>query len=101
MQCAHLEVNKYLTVKDNQAVSIHPSSSVTTNPPWIIFHEFVVTKKNYVRTVTEIDPEWLLDVSPKYYDMRNFPDGEMKRVLVSLINKRETLKRRKDFKDKK
>ena len=38
MQVAHLQKQgHYLTVKDHQVVSIHPSSVVDSKPPWVLF----------------------------------------------------------------
>lgn len=52
---AHLERSgHYLTVKDNQVVSIHPSSVLDNKPVWCMFEEFVLTSKNYIRTVTGV-----------------------------------------------
>jgi len=50
----------YKTVKDEQLVLIHPSTTVTTPYEWVVYNEFVLTTKQYVRTVTNIRPEWLL-----------------------------------------
>lgn len=55
VQVAHLERSgHYLTVKDNQVVSIHPSSVLDSKPVWCMFEEFVLTSKNYIRTVTGV-----------------------------------------------
>lgn len=68
MQVAHLEkTGHYLTVKDNQIVLLHPSSSLDHKPEWVVYNEFVLTSKNYIRTVTDIRADWLLDISPSYY----------------------------------
>jgi HrpA-like RNA helicase len=75
MQCAHLErTGHYLTIKDNQVVQLHPSTCMDHKPEWVIYNEFVLTTKNYIRTVTEIKPEWLIRIAPNYYDLDNFPD---------------------------
>lgn len=60
MKVAHLIKNgNYLTVKDNQVVALHPSSVLyNTNPEWVVYNEFVLTSRNYIRTITVIDPEW-------------------------------------------
>ena len=59
MQVAHLErTGHYLTVKDNQVVALHPSTSLDHKPEWVIYNEFVLTSKNFIRTVTDIRPEW-------------------------------------------
>ena len=48
----------YLTVKDNQVVQLHPSACLDHKPEWVIYNEFVLTTKNYIRTITDIKPEW-------------------------------------------
>lgn len=93
MQVAHREgeKNSYLTIKDNQVVSLHPSCGLDTNPEWVVYHEFVLTTRNYIRTCTEVRAEWLLDFAPSYFDMATFPEGSAKRDLQRIINKK-TLK---------
>ncbi|KAL6783682.1 hypothetical protein ACKKBF_B05425 [Auxenochlorella protothecoides x Auxenochlorella symbiontica] len=90
MQVAHVErTGHYLTVKDNQNVYLHPSTCLQTKPEWVLYQEFVLTTKNYIRTVTEIKGEWLVDLAPHYYDLSNFPAGEARRALEKLFAKRE------------
>uniref|UniRef100_A0A8C5ABC9 RNA helicase n=1 Tax=Gadus morhua TaxID=8049 RepID=A0A8C5ABC9_GADMO len=48
----------YLTVKDNQVVQLHPSTVLDHKPEWVLYNEFVLTTKNYIRTCTDIKPEW-------------------------------------------
>ncbi|KRY27881.1 putative pre-mRNA-splicing factor ATP-dependent RNA helicase DHX15 [Trichinella spiralis] len=85
MQVAHLERNgSYLTIKDNQVVQLHPSTVLDHKPEWVLYNEFVLTSKNYIRTVTDVKPEWLLRIAPDYYDMDNFPVCEAKRHLEQI-----------------
>ncbi|KAJ7583427.1 P-loop containing nucleoside triphosphate hydrolase protein [Mycena floridula] len=90
MQVAHKEGDKgqYFTVKDNQVVALHPSCGMDSTPEWVLFNEFVLTKRPYIRTVTEVRPEWLLDYATNYYDLKAFPDGETKRALQRVVNKK-------------
>ncbi|CAN6988483.1 unnamed protein product [Brassica oleracea var. botrytis] len=90
MQVAHLErTGHYLTVKDNQVVHLHPSNCLDHKPEWVIYNEYVLTTRNFIRTVTDIRGDWLVDVAPHYYDLSNFPNCEAKRVLEKLYKKRE------------
>lgn len=90
MQVAHQERSgNYLTVKDNQVVRLHPSSCLDHNAEWVIYNEFVLTNQNYIRTVTEVKAEWLLDIAPNYFDLDSFPNCEGKRVLEKLIQRRK------------
>ncbi|KAJ7796641.1 P-loop containing nucleoside triphosphate hydrolase protein [Mycena olivaceomarginata] len=101
MQVAHKEGEKgnYLTVKDNQVVALHPSCGMDTQPEWVIFNEFVLTTRPYIRTVTEVRPEWLLEYAPTYFDLSSFPDGESKRALQRVVNKKAGKSNRDATKD--
>ncbi|KAF8531861.1 hypothetical protein JB92DRAFT_2803211 [Gautieria morchelliformis] len=62
MQVAHKEAGKrsYATVKDNQAqvVFLHPSCGLDIHPEWVLFNEFILTTRPFIRTVTKVQPEW-------------------------------------------
>ncbi|CAI9099414.1 OLC1v1036233C1 [Oldenlandia corymbosa var. corymbosa] len=61
MQVAHLErTGHYLTVKDNQVVHLHPSNCLDHKPEWVIYNEYVLTSRNFIRTVTDVRGEWLV-----------------------------------------
>ncbi|KAK3683680.1 pre-mRNA splicing factor ATP-dependent RNA helicase PRP43 [Podospora appendiculata] len=77
----------YKTVKDDQLVMIHPSTVVTSPYDWVVYNEFVLTTKQYVRTVTNIRPEWLLEIAPIYYDVDSFEKGEIKSALSRVTEK--------------
>jgi len=90
MQVAHRERSgQYLTVKDNQIVQLHPSTCVDHKPEWVLYNEYVLTSSNFIRIVTDVRGEWLIDIAPHYYDLSNFPQCEAKFVLERLYNKRE------------
>lgn len=81
----------YTTVKDNQNVLLHPSTVLGYDAEWVLYNEFVLTTKNYIRTVTAVKPEWLLDIAPTYYDISTFPKGEIR---SSLLRAAERLSRK-------
>lgn len=83
----------YITVKDNQNVLLHPSTVLNQDAEWLVYNEFVLTTKNYIRTVTTVKPEWLLDIAPNYYDISTFPKGEVKTALM----RTEEKVRRKEY----
>lgn len=74
----------YLTVKDHQEVHLHPSTTLDTKPEWVLYNEFVLTSRNYVRTCSAVRGEWLVDLAPHYYDLANFPAGDARRALERL-----------------
>jgi len=87
----------YITVKDNQDVLIHPSTALEKDSPWLVYNEFVLTTKSFIRTVTHIRPEWLLEIAPGYYDVKDFREGPVRTGLertMDKVRKRNALKRR-------
>ncbi|GMR41779.1 hypothetical protein PMAYCL1PPCAC_11974, partial [Pristionchus mayeri] len=95
MQMAHLERSgHYLTVKDNQIVNLHPSTVLDHKPEWALYNEFVLTTKNFIRTVTDVRPEWLMQIAPQYFDLDNFPEGDTKRKLSYVANSLQATGRR-------
>ncbi|KAJ9455950.1 putative pre-mRNA-splicing factor ATP-dependent RNA helicase DEAH2 [Diplonema papillatum] len=86
MQVAHKDVrgNGYTTCKDNQPVAPHPSNYLEGAPEWLLYNEFVLTTKNWIRTCTKIEEDWLLETSEDYWDPEGFPEGEIQRALKRL-----------------
>jgi hypothetical protein len=41
-----------------QVVHLHPSTVMDIKPPWVLYDEFVLTSKNFVRTCTAVECEW-------------------------------------------
>ncbi|KAK5660079.1 hypothetical protein OQA88_13548 [Cercophora sp. LCS_1] len=64
----------YRTLKTSLSVSVHPSSVVRgMDPPprTIIYHELVVTSKEFVRSVIPIEASWLSEFGGHYYDKKD------------------------------
>lgn len=60
----------YRSVKGDRPLHVHPNSVLFTRKPrsgWVVFHEMEETKKNQIKILTEIEPDWLLDHGHKYY----------------------------------
>ncbi|KAJ8451438.1 hypothetical protein Cgig2_017829 [Carnegiea gigantea] len=81
---ARLQKNgSYRTVKHPQTVYLHPSSGlaqVEPLPRWVIYHELVLTTKEYMRQVTELKPEWLVEIAPHYYQLKDLEQRKCQRA---------------------
>ncbi|XP_028765073.1 pre-mRNA-splicing factor ATP-dependent RNA helicase DEAH1 isoform X1 [Neltuma alba] len=79
---ARLQKNgSYRTVKHPQTVHIHPSSGLSqVLPRWVVYHELVLTTKEYMRQVTELKPEWLVEIAPHYYQLKDVEDATSKKM---------------------
>ncbi|KAL2005303.1 hypothetical protein VTN00DRAFT_2513 [Thermoascus crustaceus] len=64
--------DSYRTVKNNQTVYLHPSSTLfEQNPKWVIYYELVLTSKEYMRSNMPLQPEWLVEVAPHYHKKKD------------------------------
>ncbi|KAK4732926.1 hypothetical protein R3W88_025914 [Solanum pinnatisectum] len=58
----------YKTLRTSQEVYIHPSSVLfRVNPKFIVYHSLVSTDRQYMRNVITIDPSWLTEAAPHFY----------------------------------
>lgn len=61
---------KYKTKVGSQVVSIHPTSTIfgrNPAPKSVVYTELLITKKIYIRGVTQIREEWLGEVAPDFF----------------------------------
>jgi ATP-dependent RNA helicase DHX8/PRP22 len=81
----------YKTLVDQQCVYIHPSSSLFgKNPEWVVYHELVLTTKEYMRECTLIEPRWLMELAPKFYrvhDPTKLSKAKQKQRIEPLFDK--------------
>ncbi|KAH7103318.1 P-loop containing nucleoside triphosphate hydrolase protein [Auriculariales sp. MPI-PUGE-AT-0066] len=56
------------TVPEGTPVYIHPSSALfNCGPEWLIYHDLVLTTREYCHNVTAIEPKWLVEVAPQFF----------------------------------
>lgn len=101
----------YKTVKTGVAVHIHPSSvlapkapkrdpqtgryeqgdegSEAAPPSWVIFDQLVLTSREFMRGCFELNPAWLAEVAPHYYDQKSIDKmgGDASKRKMPLIRK--------------
>ncbi|KAL3374879.1 hypothetical protein AABB24_006393 [Solanum stoloniferum] len=79
---AKLQKNgSYRTIKHPQTVNVHPSSGLAqVLPRWVVYHELVLTTKEYMRQVTELKPDWLVEIAPHYYQLKDVEDSSSKKM---------------------
>ncbi|KAK7109917.1 ATP-dependent RNA helicase DHX8-like isoform X1 [Littorina saxatilis] len=83
----------YRTIVDSQVCYIHPSSALfNRQPDWVIYHELVLTTKEYMREVTAMDPKWLVEFAPKFFrfsDPTKLSKQKKQQKIEPLYNKYE------------
>ncbi|KAI0156980.1 P-loop containing nucleoside triphosphate hydrolase protein [Xylariaceae sp. FL1272] len=74
--------DSYRTLKNNTTVYIHPSSVLMKSDPpekTVVYHELVLTNKEYMRSCMPIRPQWLNEVAPHFHRLKDleFDDRKM------------------------
>lgn len=81
----------YKTLVEGTPVYIHPSSALfNRNPEWIIYHELILTTREYCHNVTAIEPKWLVDVAPQFFrvaDANKISKRKKQEKIEPLFNK--------------
>ncbi len=54
-------------------VQLHPTSALygLGDPPqYVVYHELILTSKEYMSTVTSVDPHWLAELGGVFYSVK-------------------------------
>ncbi|KAI1052812.1 hypothetical protein LB506_009941 [Fusarium annulatum] len=58
----------YKTVIEGTPVYIHPSSALFgKQAEWVVYHELVLTTREYMRWTTSIEAKWLIEAAPTFF----------------------------------
>lgn len=83
----------YKTVKQLHTVFVHPSSVLANDdvkPKWLCYHELAFTTKEYMRHIIPVEPEWLIDIAPHYFQAKDLADSR-KQKMPKTLGKSTTL----------
>jgi len=84
-------IGEYINMRTGMPCHLHPTSALYGLgyvPDYIVYHELVMTSKEYMQCVTSVDPYWLAELGPMFYSIKE-------------QNFSQTEKRRKDMKETK
>ncbi|KAH6608136.1 helicase [Trichoderma cornu-damae] len=64
----------YRNVEGGTTLHAHPNSLMfNRKADWVVFHEIMETgEKTYIRDITKIEKNWLVEYAPEYYKLSNF-----------------------------
>ncbi|XP_054856361.1 pre-mRNA-splicing factor ATP-dependent RNA helicase PRP16 [Eublepharis macularius] len=74
-QAAKLKgIGEYVNIRTGMPCHLHPTSSLFGmgyTPDYIVYHELVMTTKEYMQCVTAVDGEWLAELGPMFYSIKH------------------------------
>eukprot|EP00656_Telonema_subtile_P017389 TRINITY_DN19325_c0_g1_i3.p1 TRINITY_DN19325_c0_g1~~TRINITY_DN19325_c0_g1_i3.p1 ORF type:complete len:334 (+),score=109.99 TRINITY_DN19325_c0_g1_i3:110-1111(+) len=73
-QAAKLKgIGEYVNMRTGMPSNLHPSSSLAGlgyTPDYVVYHELVMTHKEYMNTVTAVDAMWLAEMAPQFFKIK-------------------------------
>lgn len=77
---------EYLNLRTGVTMHLHPTSALFglgTAPEYIIYHELILTAKQYASIVTAVDPIWLAEVGSVFFSVRHQHFSDKQKSLVN------------------
>lgn len=66
-------IGQYVNLRNGIPCHLHPTSALYGlgySADYIVYHELVMTTKEYMRTVTTVDPSWLAELGPMFFSIK-------------------------------
>uniref|UniRef100_F6UYA6 RNA helicase n=1 Tax=Ciona intestinalis TaxID=7719 RepID=F6UYA6_CIOIN len=66
-------IGEYVNVRTGMPCHLHPTSSLFGmgfTPDYVVYHELVMTSKEYMQNVTAVEGEWLAELGPMFYSVK-------------------------------
>lgn len=70
-------IGEYINIRSGVVCGLHPTSSIYgtgLSPDYVVYHELIYTKKEYMSCVTAVEPQWLAESGPLLYVLRQVGD---------------------------
>jgi pre-mRNA-splicing factor ATP-dependent RNA helicase DHX38/PRP16 len=66
-------IGEYVNLRTGIPCVLHPSSSIFSlgyTPDYLVYHELIMTTKEYMSCVTAADPIWLVELAPLFFSIK-------------------------------
>ena len=83
-------IGEYVNMRNGMPCHLHPSSALFgmgVQPDYIVYHELVMTSKEYMQCVTAVDPEWLAELGPMFFSIKQQGETRLEKKAKARANK--------------
>lgn len=66
-------ITEFVNLRTGTPCLLHPTSALLGlgfTPEYVVYHELIMTSKEYMHCVTAVDPTWLAEAAPMFYSLR-------------------------------
>ncbi len=75
-------IGEYFNLRNGLPCQVHPSSALFSlgySPDYVVYHQVIFTSKEYLHCVTTVNPFWLAELGPRFFQIKQSEEenGEM------------------------
>ncbi|CAE7906645.1 CUV [Symbiodinium sp. KB8] len=66
-------IGEYVNMLNGMPSNLHPSSALYGlgyTPDYVVYHELIMTTREYMQCVTAVDAEWLAELGPMFFSIK-------------------------------
>lgn len=66
-------IGEYINLRTSVTIQLHPTSALYGLgylPDYVVYHELILTSREYMSCVTAVDPHWLADLGAVFYSVK-------------------------------
>ncbi|KAL2233714.1 UNVERIFIED_CONTAM: Pre-mRNA-splicing factor ATP-dependent RNA helicase DEAH7 [Sesamum indicum] len=66
-------VGEYVNCRNGMPCHLHPSSAIYGlgyTPDYVVYHELILTTKEYMQCATAVEPQWLAELGPMFFSVK-------------------------------
>ena len=95
-------LGEYVSLRTGMPCHLHPTSALYGmgfTPDYIVYHELVMTSKEYMQCVTAVDGHWLAELGPMFYSVKDSSKSRTERRKMAedhMTEMEEEMKRAQD-----
>lgn len=67
-------IGEYVTLRTGMPCHLHPTSALYgmgMTPDYIVYHELIMTVKEYMQCVTSVEGQWLAELGPMFFSLKD------------------------------
>ena len=66
-------IGEYVNLRTGIPCVLHPTSAIYGlgyTPDYVVYHEVIMTSKEYMQQVTAVEPEWLAELGSMFFSIK-------------------------------
>ena len=94
-------VAEYVNMRSGMPCHLHPSSALFgmgVQPDYIVYHELTFTSKEYMQCVTAVEPEWLAELAPMFFSIKQHGETRAEKRAKERAHKEEMEREMQEYK---